>query len=109
MLHYSTTADGCPCLWREPKEIKEELSELCGLWRQAKIHMELLESRKEELLLSLSEEEDYSDGEKIRLLETICEECEDQKETLASLSEALDLLEEELRDSIWFMRGSLIE
>ena len=50
-----------------------------------------------------------ADGEKIRLLETLCEECEEQKEALTSLSESLDLLNEELRESIWFMRGSLIE
>ncbi len=109
MLHYSTTLDGYPCLWREPKEIREELCELRDLWQQAKKHMELLESKKEELLLTLSEEEDYRDGEKIRLLETLCEECEEQKEALTSLSESLDLLNEELRESIWFMRGSLIE
>ncbi len=77
--------------------------------RQAKNHMDILESKKEELLLTLSEEEDYKDGEKIRLLETLCEESEEQKEVLSSLSESLDLLNEELRDSIWFMRGSLIE
>ena len=77
--------------------------------RQAKSHMDILESKKEELLLTLSEEEDYKDGEKIRLLETLCEESEEQKEVLSSLSESLDLLNEELRDSIWFMRGSLIE
>ena len=109
MLHYSTTPDGCPCLWREPKEIKEELLELRDLLRQAKSHMDILESKKEELLLTLSEEEDYKDGENIRLLETLCEESEEQKEVLSSLSESLDLLNEELRDSIWFMRGSLIE
>ncbi len=109
MLHYSTNLDGCPCLWREPKEIKEELLELRSLLRQAKAHMELLESTKEELLLTLSEEEDYKDGEKIRLLETLCEECEEQKEELIALSESMDLLNEELHESIWFMRGSLIE
>ncbi len=109
MLHYSTTSDGCPCLWREPKEIKEELCELRELFRQAESHMIFLESKKEELLLTLSEEEDYRDGEKIRLLESLCEECEEQKEILSSLSESLDFLKEELHESIWFMRGSLIE
>ncbi len=109
MLHYSTDPNGCPCLWREPKEIKEELCELRDLLRQASAHMALLESKKEELLLTLSEEEDYKDGEKIRLLESLCEECEEQKATLMSLSESMDALNDELRDSIWFMRGSRIE
>ncbi len=108
MLHYSTDTDGHPCLWREPQEVKEEIRELRRLIDEATTHMKTLEEAKEELLLTLSEEEDYRDGEKIRLLEELCEGAEEEKERLRELSLSMDDLTDELHDSVWWMRGSYI-
>lgn len=105
MLHYVTTNDGSPCLWREPEDIQEEIEALHLTLREQRDRMQRAEEAKEALLLSLSEQEDYRDGEKVRLLSDLCEECEETRHELQLLRDRMDALSEELDEALWWMKG----
>ncbi len=106
-MHYTTNYDGEPHRWREAAEIAEELSALRTHVAAAEEKMKLLEARKEDLILALSESESYRDGEKLHALAAVCEECESLRLSLLALSEQAEALNEELEDALWWIRGTL--
>lgn len=107
MYHYMPyTAEGGGRLFRDPAEIRTELSEIRSLLTRTEARMAEAESVKEEILLALAENE--GDAEGLRALDSVVEDCTSLKKTLEALWERTDGLAEELSDSLFLVRGGAV-
>ncbi len=107
MVRYIVDSEGDGVLWRDPDDVREEIVKIWGLLGQATARMKVAQEAGEALSLSLSEQEDYSDGVKIKLMEVLCEECDELRQALSRLEEEAAALCEELEDSLWWMKGGV--
>lgn len=107
MYHYMPyTPEGGGFLFRDPAEIRAELSEIRTLLARTEERMAEAESVKEEILLSLTE--NGGNGEGLRALDSVVEDCTALKKTLEELWERTDGLAEELSDSLFLVRGGAV-
>lgn len=104
MYHYSQeTRTSAGFLWREPEDIREELSSIRLLLSDAERRMEAAERAKEDILEALGDA--TPTPEQIQTLERAVEECATQKTRLEELWDRTDSLGEELADSLFLFHG----
>ena len=85
-------------LHRDPATIREELAALREALGEA-------EARREELLPLLAAEGEC-DPEALLRLDDALADCEEIKETMEGLWERVDMLAEELSETLWWLRGT---
>ncbi len=106
MYHYMPyTQEHAPgVLFRAPRAIREELLLAREQLKAAEGRLSEAETRKEELLLSLSGE--HTDAEGLLALRGIVEDAEELKAHLEELWEKVDTLAEELSDALFLLHGT---
>lgn len=92
-------------LHRDPATIREELSAIREALFEAEKRMKEAEARREELLPLLAAE-DECPPEAIEQLDEALADCEEIKETMEGLWERVDMLAEELSETLWWLRGT---
>ena len=92
-------------LHRDPATIREELAALREALGEAEASMKEAEARREELLPLLAAEGEC-DPEALLRLDDALADCEEIKETMEGLWERVDMLAEELSETLWWLRGT---
>ena len=92
-------------LLRDPAVIREELSALRTALREAEARMAEAEARREELLPLLAAASECP-PEVPERLDDVLADCEEIKETMEGLWERVDMLAEELSETLWWLRGT---
>ena len=90
---------------RTPDAIREELASLRSALGEAEERMKEAEARREELLPILAAEGDC-DPEALERLDDALADCEEIKEAMEGLWERVDMLAEELSETLWWLRGT---
>ena len=84
---------------------EEELASLREALGEAEVSMKEAEARREELLPLLAAEGEC-DPEALLRLDDALADCEEIKETMEGLWERVDMLAEELSETLWWLRGT---
>ena len=104
MYHYIPyTATGGGLLWRDPADVREELSAIRTLLGESERRLSEAESLKEELIETLAHS--TVTPENLISLDAVVNDCEERKAMLEELWERTDALREELSDALFLLRG----
>lgn len=103
MYHYIPyTAEGGGLLWRDPADVREELTAIRSLLAESERRLSEAESKKEELIAAITH---TATPEHLSALDAIVNDCEERKATLEELWARTDSLREELSDALFLLRG----
>ena len=109
MYHYLRGSREYPCREvpsRDPQEIRDEIGRIRRLLETTEALVKETEERREHLLLAMEEGKSEERDGIAALLETV-RECEGAKDRLEALWDYAEVLAEELRDTLYFLRGGV--
>ena len=109
MYHYLRGSREYPCREapsRDPHEIRDEMAGIRRRLEATESAVKEAEERRESLLLRL-ESVGCEDQRSLRALEETVAECERARDALEALWDYAEALSEELRDTLYFLRGTV--